>query len=699
MDVTETTLEDFGYIDSAAGDASGASAVEQVLASRRIADCARDILRRLGEVHGRSEVVLNEHPEELLAKIVTEANEPLQAQRSGGLDLPRAAANARRIWHLLHALEEWYQKEDRTAMILADFHCICESMDNHAELTHGEEVLAARESGMCAKEILRLLGEVPEGPCELNLTGGPNDLLTRMFAEATEPLQAERNGDLNFVDAALNARRILHLSRAVEVWYQNEADEAVQLGRDPLVNFHLVARSESRSAGSGYHTLAVTRESGPGPPLASTAGYDLCDLEVENSEGEPVDALVLAATPSVKLSLLSDKDYIKAICKAAQEKQEMCPACCAPLHAEPSDLSGENRSCERCESQLEVRCYRCLECQWTLCKDCQLPPAKQERIRRWASLVAIPPVVELGGSPLHLAVAEDNFRLAQRFEALINARDRFAQTPLHHAASEGNKQIANWLLDQRADLNAKSKKNITPLYKAVKKGHREVASLFLERGANIAELANCLICSDDSAAMQSLLLLDFSNHVKSCNFNGQTLLHSAAAAGSQLCARALLKHKACSSQEQQKANHSERTKEKEQLASSVFDTNVNIRDQDNRTPLHSTPAFGHDELARTLVKEFDADVNARDKNNRTPLHLAAAKGHTEVVRLLLKEFDADVNASDKDNLTPLYLAVLGGHSDIAMLMLRMAVEKSINSEAGEAKPTFLDCLWRSLVPM
>lgn len=69
-------------------------------------------------------------------------------------------------------------------MILADFHCICESMDNHAELTHGEEVLAARESGMCAKEILRLLGEVPEGPCELNLTGGPNDLLTRLGLKA-----------------------------------------------------------------------------------------------------------------------------------------------------------------------------------------------------------------------------------------------------------------------------------------------------------------------------------------------------------------------------------------------------------------------------------------------------------------------------------------------------------------------------------
>lgn len=51
-----------------------------------------------------------------------------------------------------------------------------------------------------------------------------------MFAEATEPLQAERNGDLNFVDAALNARRILHLSRAVEVWYQNEPRQ-----RDPTV--------------------------------------------------------------------------------------------------------------------------------------------------------------------------------------------------------------------------------------------------------------------------------------------------------------------------------------------------------------------------------------------------------------------------------------------------------------------------------
>ena len=48
-----------------------------------------------------------------------------------------------------------------------------------------------------------------------------------------------------------------------------------------------------------------------------------------------------------------------------------------------------------------------------------------------------------------------------------------------------------------------------------------------------------------------------------------------------------------------------------------------------RTPLHVAAAFGHREIARTLVAA-GASIGARDRYNRTPQELAARHGHAEL---------------------------------------------------------------------
>ena len=52
-----------------------------------------------------------------------------------------------------------------------------------------------------------------------------------------------------------------------------------------------------------------------------------------------------------------------------------------------------------------------------------------------------------------------------------------------------------------------------------------------------------------------------------------------------------------------------------------------------------------------LLLEHNADIEVRDDNNRTPLHEAVSNSSTEVLRLLLK-YNPDIGARDRENITP-----------------------------------------------
>ena len=90
--------------------------------------------------------------------------------------------------------------------------------------------------------------------------------------------------------------------------------------------------------------------------------------------------------------------------------------------------------------------------------------------------------------PLHVAAREGRKDIAEELivqGADVNARDDSGWTPLHFAASGGHEDVAELLISKGANVNAYdlSARGCTPLYNAVKGGHRNVARLLYRHGA------------------------------------------------------------------------------------------------------------------------------------------------------------------------------------------------------------------------
>ena len=74
-------------------------------------------------------------------------------------------------------------------------------------------------------------------------------------------------------------------------------------------------------------------------------------------------------------------------------------------------------------------------------------------------------------------------------------------TPLHYAVTGGKTKVAQWLLEQKADINALSPNGTTPLMMAAHYGNPEVTRLLLNHGADV-QLKN----------QQGLTALDFARN-------------------------------------------------------------------------------------------------------------------------------------------------------------------------------------------
>lgn len=90
---------------------------------------------------------------------------------------------------------------------------------------------------------------------------------------------------------------------------------------------------------------------------------------------------------------------------------------------------------------------------------------------------------------VHNAIRDGNLQkiksLLKDNPGLAIKQDAFGYTPLHYAAAFGEKDMAELLLTNRADVNAQALNGATPLHWAVEEGHKNLVELLLTYHADV----------------------------------------------------------------------------------------------------------------------------------------------------------------------------------------------------------------------
>ncbi|MGD0815313.1 MAG: ankyrin repeat domain-containing protein [Verrucomicrobiota bacterium] len=93
-----------------------------------------------------------------------------------------------------------------------------------------------------------------------------------------------------------------------------------------------------------------------------------------------------------------------------------------------------------------------------------------------------------GWTPLHWAAYEGHMDLAELMlnnKAEVDANNKNGDTPLNRAAAKGHKSVAELLLAHKAEVNAKNYAGWTPLHEAAFEGHKETTELLLGSKADV----------------------------------------------------------------------------------------------------------------------------------------------------------------------------------------------------------------------
>ena len=112
---------------------------------------------------------------------------------------------------------------------------------------------------------------------------------------------------------------------------------------------------------------------------------------------------------------------------------------------------------------------------------------------------------------------------------------------------------------------------------------------------------------------------------------------------------------------------------------------VNVRDEENDTPLIVSARNGYAEIMRLLMSK-GADVEAANNSRSTALSAASQGGHAEAVKLLLAS-GANINTKNTAGWSALALACAGGHPDVVDLLLQGNADIKARTNAGDTALT------------
>ncbi len=304
-------------------------------------------------------------------------------------------------------------------------------------------------------------------------------------------------------------------------------------------------------------------------------------------------------------------------------------------------------------------------------------------------------------------------------------------TPLHWCAYRGHLELAEFLLDEGADVLRADQWGVTCVGKAVYAGQREILSLFLERGADINARSGedqhsyLLEASWSGDTAMADFLVEHGLSVNAPNGAGETPLMAAAWENTALVKFYLDRGADVNAADTNgwTALHAASAHAELELVQALLDAgaNVNAAHNDGVTPLirasgngpletvnallatgadvGATREDGRDALylaiedgkldnARALLEAGAKPTSTDNRNGNTPVHAAALGGNVEVVRWLLEQ-DVDLDAVDSAGQTPLHLAARYGHREIAQA-LQTAGARADNVEENYGRPALLD---------
>lgn len=115
----------------------------------------------------------------------------------------------------------------------------------------------------------------------------------------------------------------------------------------------------------------------------------------------------------------------------------------------------------------------------------------------------------------------------------------------------------------------------------------------------------------------------------------------------------------------------------------VFSSLMYEEDQGNESELGDIHVSAREGAIDDVKKHLAAgvEVNIRDSEERTPLHWAVDRGHLSAVEVLVNS-NADVNAQDNEGQTALHYAVLCEREDIAELLVKHHADLQIKDGDG-----------------
>jgi ankyrin repeat protein len=105
-----------------------------------------------------------------------------------------------------------------------------------------------------------------------------------------------------------------------------------------------------------------------------------------------------------------------------------------------------------------------------------------------------PPTAEAPDISIHKAAKEGNIEAVKQHIAAgtdVNEKDDFfGRTPLYDSAMRGQKEVAELLIANGADVKVKDIDGWTPLRKAAYYGHKEIVELLIANGADVNAMIN-----------------------------------------------------------------------------------------------------------------------------------------------------------------------------------------------------------------